>query len=115
MQAQTPPQNAAATSPTATFTPEVLNRLSKLARIAIPESELATLGREMSAIGDLISALQAVNTEGVEPLSHPLAVMGEIALALRADVASAEIDRAANMANAPETENGLFLVPKVIE
>jgi aspartyl-tRNA(Asn)/glutamyl-tRNA(Gln) amidotransferase subunit C len=97
------------------FTPDTLNRLSRLARIALPESALAPLAREMSSIGDLIDQLQAVDTAGVLPLSHPLAAIAEMPLPLRADVASADINRAANMANAPETENGLFLVPKVIE
>lgn len=93
----------------------MLQRLARLSRIAIAEGELAALGREMSAIGDLIGQLQAVDCTGVEPLSHPLSVLGEMALPLRADAANGNIDRAANIANAPQTEHGLFLVPKVIE
>jgi aspartyl-tRNA(Asn)/glutamyl-tRNA(Gln) amidotransferase subunit C len=77
----------------------------------------------MSSILTLIDQLQAVDTTGVTPLAHPLwvrdditAAMAEVASASpRPDTADADIDRDANLRNAPQTENGLFLVPKVIE
>jgi aspartyl-tRNA(Asn)/glutamyl-tRNA(Gln) amidotransferase subunit C len=97
------------------FDSTTLARLSKLARIDLPDAELARLGTEMSSISDLIDQLQAVDTKGVLPLSHPLAVIEEIAQPLRADAVTETNQREANLANAPETENGLFLVPKVIE
>jgi aspartyl-tRNA(Asn)/glutamyl-tRNA(Gln) amidotransferase subunit C len=59
--------------------------------------------------------MQAVNTEGVEPLAHPAAVLGEVALRLREDVASEPNQRDASQVSAPAVERGLFLVPKVIE
>ena len=59
--------------------------------------------------------MRAVDTTGVEPLTHPVAAIQEVALRLREDVASEPDDRAANQRSAPAVERGLFLVPKVIE
>jgi aspartyl-tRNA(Asn)/glutamyl-tRNA(Gln) amidotransferase subunit C len=59
--------------------------------------------------------MDAVNTEGVEPLAHPAAVIGEVALRLREDIASEPNQRDASQVSAPAVERGLFLVPKVIE
>jgi aspartyl-tRNA(Asn)/glutamyl-tRNA(Gln) amidotransferase subunit C len=102
------------------FSQESLTRLARLSRLDLPESQLAELGGEMSAILALIDKLQAVDTVGVTPLAYPLWVDSEIeakmgARSLRADEATAKIDRDAHLQNAPQSENGLFLVPKVIE
>jgi aspartyl-tRNA(Asn)/glutamyl-tRNA(Gln) amidotransferase subunit C len=59
--------------------------------------------------------MRAVDTTGVEPLAHPVAAIGDIALRLRDDVVSEPNNREANQRSAPEVQNGLFLVPKVIE
>ncbi len=94
-------------------------RLSQLARISLTADESAATLTQLNGIFGLIDALQAVDTEGVMPLAHPLSAVQEMALRLRDDVAtepSGNLDiRAANMANAPQAENGLFLVPKVLE
>ncbi len=97
------------------FDPITLARIANLARIDLPASHLSSLGDEMSSILSLIDQLQAVDTKGVEPLSHPLSAIAELTLRLREDRAIATSDRAACLANAPETQNGLFLVPKVLE
>jgi aspartyl-tRNA(Asn)/glutamyl-tRNA(Gln) amidotransferase subunit C len=96
------------------FDSATLNRLAKLAHLRIAPDELPSLGNEMSAIFSLIDQLQAVDTKGIAPLSHPLSAIEDMTLRLRDDIA-VPCDRDANLANAPETENGLFLVPKVIE
>ncbi|MDL2424813.1 Asp-tRNA(Asn)/Glu-tRNA(Gln) amidotransferase subunit GatC, partial [Pseudomonas sp. BAgro211] len=59
----------------------------------------------------LIDAMQAVDTHGVEPLAHPL----EATQRLRADAVTEENRREAYQAIAPAVEDGLYLVPKVIE
>jgi aspartyl-tRNA(Asn)/glutamyl-tRNA(Gln) amidotransferase subunit C len=59
--------------------------------------------------------MRAVDTSGVEPLSHPVAAVQDVALRLREDVASEPDNREANQRSAPAVERGLFLVPKVIE
>ncbi len=97
------------------FDPATLNRLATLARIDLPADHLAALGTEMTSILALIDQLQAVDTTGIAPLSHPLSVIGDMHLRLRADEATAENLRDTCFTNAPQTENGLFLVPKVIE
>jgi aspartyl-tRNA(Asn)/glutamyl-tRNA(Gln) amidotransferase subunit C len=56
-----------------------------------------------------------VDTTGVEPLSHPVAAVREVALRLREDAATEPDTREANQRSAPAVERGLFLVPKVIE
>ena len=97
------------------FDPATLSRIAKLARLDIPADALSGVGDDMSSILTLIDQLQAVDTTGVAPLSHPLSVMAEMTLNLREDTAVATIDREISLSNAPQTENGLFLVPKVIE
>jgi len=57
----------------------------------------------------------AVDTQGIEPLAHPVAAMQDIALRLREDMASEPNNREANQRSAPAVEQGLFLVPRVIE
>lgn len=97
------------------FDTATLTRIATLARIDVAAAQLSGLGDNMASILSLIDQLQAVDTAGVVPLSHPLSVMGEMALRLRPDVVTAPDLRDACFANAPQTENGLFLVPKVIE
>ena len=97
------------------FDSATLNRIAFLARIDLPADHLAALGAEMTSILSLIDQLQAVDTTGIAPLSHPLSVIGDMHLRLRADEATALDLRDISFANAPQTENGLFLVPKVIE
>ena len=97
------------------LTPDQLRRIARLARIDVSEADLARLGPELTGIFGLIEQLQAVDTTGIVPLSHPLAVIEELPLRLREDRVTEADRRDANMANAPQAENGLFLVPKVIE
>jgi aspartyl-tRNA(Asn)/glutamyl-tRNA(Gln) amidotransferase subunit C len=65
----------------------------------------------LTSVLDLVEQMQSVDTNGVEPLSHPL----EAKQRLRDDVVTEENRREAFLANAPQTEAGLFLVPKVID
>ena len=97
------------------FDPAQLARVAKLSSLNIGTDESTQLCVEMGGILGLIDTLQAVNTGGVLPLSHPLAVITELPLPLRADAATIGDERTANLANAPQSEDGLFLVPKVIE
>ena len=62
-----------------------------------------------------VERMQAVDTAGVEPLYTPLSAVQEVSLRLRDDVVTEHVDRAANQRSAPAVEDGLFLVPKVIE
>ncbi|MCB1773219.1 MAG: Asp-tRNA(Asn)/Glu-tRNA(Gln) amidotransferase subunit GatC [Gammaproteobacteria bacterium] len=86
-------------------------KIAHLARLAIDPETTASLGRELQNILDLVASMDAVDTSGVTPMAHPL----EMAQRLRQDVVSEHDQREAYQANAPAVENGLFLVPKVIE
>lgn len=85
--------------------------VARLARLKIEESELDATVSSLNSILELVDHLQAVDTEGVEPLANPL----DAAQRLRADVVSEENQREKLQANAPAAEKGLFLVPKVID
>ena len=88
-----------------------IEKLATLARIAIDESTISEVSQRLSSVLDLVDQLQAVNTEGVEAMSHPM----QATQRLREDEVTETNQREAFQAIAPETEDGLFLVPKVIE
>ncbi|HLU01002.1 MAG TPA: Asp-tRNA(Asn)/Glu-tRNA(Gln) amidotransferase subunit GatC [Burkholderiaceae bacterium] len=95
-----------------------VKRIARLARIELSPEDAAQTQKELSDILGLMARLQAVDTQGVEPMAHPLSAHQEIQLRLREDVAAptlTESERAELMANAPAQAEGLFLVPTVIE
>ena len=63
----------------------------------------------------IVEQMSAVDTSGLEPLHTPLSAIGNVELRLRPDAVTEANNREANMANAPAADEGLFLVPKVIE
>lgn len=88
-----------------------VHRIAHLARIEITDAEAnATLG-QLNGIFSLIEAMQAVDTAGVPPMAHAQ----DLPQRLREDRVTESDQRAAFQAVAPETEAGLYLVPKVIE
>jgi aspartyl-tRNA(Asn)/glutamyl-tRNA(Gln) amidotransferase subunit C len=101
------------------LTPQQITRIADLARLELSEAESARMLTQINGFFDIVEKMRAVDTSGVEPLSHPVAAFQEVALRLRDDVASEpnsrETDREANQRSAPAVERGLFLVPKVIE
>ena len=97
------------------LSPDDLKRLALLAKITLSDADVGALQTQLSGVFDLIDELQAVDTTGIEPLAHPLDVVQHMAQRLREDRVTATDQRAANMANAPAEENGLFLVPKVLD
>lgn len=88
-----------------------VRRIAMLARIEVFHDELAPVQDKLNGILGLIDEMQAVDTSGVEPMSHAL----DLAQRLREDRVTEGDRRAAYQAVAPETEAGLYLVPKVIE
>ena len=80
-----------------------------LARLQ-PE-QLDPYAKQLSDILDLVGRLSAAETEGVVPMAHPM----DMTQRLRPDVITESDRREAFQAHAPAVENGLFLVPKVIE
>jgi aspartyl-tRNA(Asn)/glutamyl-tRNA(Gln) amidotransferase subunit C len=88
-----------------------IRRLARLARIAIRPDESAELGRRLNRVLALIEEMRAVDTAGVEPMSHAL----ELVQRLRPDEVSETDRREEYQAVAPALEDGLYLVPKVLE
>ena len=88
-----------------------VEKIAHLARLGLTESEIPQTTATLNNILGLIDAMQAVDTTGIEPLAHPL----EATQRLRADTVTEQNQRDAYQAVAPAVENGLFLVPKVIE
>ncbi len=95
--------------------PEEIDRIARLARLALTAEERASMGAYLEGVFGLVEAMRAVDTTGAQPLAHPLAAVQDVALRLRDDVASEPDRRAAYQGNAPAVEDGLFLVPRVIE
>lgn len=95
-----------------------ITRLARLAGLRLEPGEQARVQQEFTRILGLIEQLQAVDTQGMEPMAHPLAAHQDISLRLREDVATPAHtieERNAYLANAPAAHDGLFLVPTVIE
>ncbi len=93
------------------LTLEQVKRIAHLARIEISDAEALTTQGHLNGIFQLIEEMQAVDTRGVEPMAHAQ----DVSQRLRADAVTEGDRRAAYQAVAPETEAGLYLVPKVIE
>jgi aspartyl-tRNA(Asn)/glutamyl-tRNA(Gln) amidotransferase subunit C len=92
-----------------------IEKIAALSRLTLAPDQVPVLEQQLNNIMGLADRLGAENTEGVEPLAHPLSLILPIALRLRDDVVTETDQRAANMSNAPAAQDGLFLVPKVIE
>ena len=89
---------------------EVL-RIAQLARIGISDAEARAVQTQLNDIFELIGQMQKVNTDGTEPMSHGQ----DLKLRLRDDVVTERDRREQFLSLAPEREQGLYLVPKVIE
>ena len=90
---------------------EEIQRIARLARIELAVPEAEALGRDMNDILALVEQLSAVDTRGIEPMSHPQ----EMAQRLRDDAVTEGDPRELFQSLAPQVEDGLYLVPKVIE
>ena len=88
-----------------------IEKIAHLARLHINESETAEVTTRITDILALIDQMQSVDTEGVEPLAHPL----DLEQRLRADAITEENQRDRLQKLAPASEDGLYLVPKVLD
>ena len=93
------------------FSLDQIRRLADLARLELPDSAAAAMQQELNGIFALVDQMSAVDVADVEPMSHPQAA----AQRLRDDVVTETDQREAFQAIAPQVEDGLYLVPKVIE
>lgn len=93
-----------------------VKRLARLAQLDLNEDQAAKTLDKLNGIFALVEELRAADTSGVEPLSHPIAAhQDDIALRLREDDATEPNCRDDYQKVAPDTQDGLYLVPKVIE
>jgi len=86
-------------------------RIAHLARIEIGAAERGAMLAQLNDIFAMIEKMQKIDTTGVAPMAHPLGGSQR----LREDRVTATEARAENMKNAPEAQDGLFLVPRVVE
>jgi aspartyl-tRNA(Asn)/glutamyl-tRNA(Gln) amidotransferase subunit C len=96
------------------LTPADVSRIAHLARLELQAAESDAMLGQLNGFFRIVEQMSAVDTRGIEPLYTPLAVH-EAALRLRDDVVTEGDRRAAHQASAPAVEDGLYLVPKVIE
>jgi aspartyl-tRNA(Asn)/glutamyl-tRNA(Gln) amidotransferase subunit C len=90
---------------------EQIARIAELARLELAPAEAAALQQELNGILAMVDAMNAVDTEGVEPMSHPQEAMQR----LREDRVTERDERALFQSIAPAVEDGLYVVPRVIE
>jgi aspartyl-tRNA(Asn)/glutamyl-tRNA(Gln) amidotransferase subunit C len=90
---------------------ELVRRVARLARIAEPEARLEPLAREINGILGWIEQLNEVDVEGVEPMATAV----HATQPLRDDVVTDGGDPARVLGNAPKSDDGFFVVPKVVE
>ena len=88
-----------------------IEKIATLSRLKVSDEEAVELSGRLGDILAMVDTMQAVDTSGIEPMANPL----DATQRLRSDVVSETNMRERFQAIAPATENGLFLVPKVIE
>ncbi len=90
---------------------EEILKVASLSRLAIDDETASEYAQDISKILTMMDTLAEVDTDNVKPLSN----VHDAYQVLRADKANPAIDRELNMSNAPARQDGLFLVPQVIE
>jgi aspartyl-tRNA(Asn)/glutamyl-tRNA(Gln) amidotransferase subunit C len=93
------------------LTLEDVKRIAHLARIEITDEEAAATRKQLNEIFRLIERMQAVDTAGIRPMAHA----SDVSQRLRTDAVTEDDQHALFQSVAPLVENGLYLVPKVIE
>lgn len=93
------------------LSPDEVKKIAFLARLSIKEENIEQYSQDLSSIFGLVEQMNAAETDDIEPMSHPQHAMQR----LRDDVVTETNQREKLMGNAPLTEAGLFLVPKVLD
>ncbi|MCZ2723021.1 Asp-tRNA(Asn)/Glu-tRNA(Gln) amidotransferase subunit GatC [Marinomonas sp. 15G1-11] len=88
-----------------------VQKIAHLARLSLSDNESEQYQESISSVLTLVEQMQSVNTDGVEPLCNPL----EMTQRLREDAVTESNQRDSYLAIAPQSENGLYLVPQVID
>lgn len=85
--------------------------LARLARLSLDETATTKAEQDLHNIIAMIDVMQAIDTAGVEPMAHPL----DATQRLREDQVTEVVDAAEFQATAPSTQDGYYLVPRVVE
>lgn len=88
-----------------------VRKVARLARIAVPEERLEPMAKELNGILAWIEQLNEVDVAGVDPMTTPVAMQ----LPMREDIVTDGGKQDQVLANAPKSEEGFFVVPKVVE
>ena len=97
------------------LTPDDVSRIALLARLELSMAEHAAMHEQLNGFFGIVERMSAVDTSGIEPLFTPLSAVHAAALRLRDDAVTEDDQRALNQNSAPAVQDGLFLVPKVVE
>jgi len=97
------------------LTPLDVSRIALLARLELQDGEAHAMLAQLNGFFSIVERMSAVDTRGVEPLYTPLSAVQAVELRLRDDAVTETDQRELNQRSAPQVEDGLFLVPKVIE
>jgi aspartyl-tRNA(Asn)/glutamyl-tRNA(Gln) amidotransferase subunit C len=97
------------------LSPQDVSRIAHLARLELIPTEAQAMLQQLNGFFGIVERMGAVDTSGVEPLYTPLSAAQPVHLRLRDDVVTERNERDDNQRSAPCVEDGLFLVPKVIE
>ena len=90
---------------------KILDNISSLSKIRIDEEIKSDLVKDLESILEMVEEMNKIDTSGIEPMSHPL----EEANNLRKDIAIKKIKRDKYQKSAPQTDDGFYLTPKVVE
>ena len=93
------------------LTPEQIKQVAQLARLELKPEKAGAYAQQLSNIMALVDQLSKADTDKVKEMAHPL----DMSQRLRPDAVTAPDQRAAFQAHAPAVQDGLYLVPKVIE
>ncbi|NKB64808.1 MAG: Asp-tRNA(Asn)/Glu-tRNA(Gln) amidotransferase subunit GatC [Gammaproteobacteria bacterium] len=93
------------------ITPSDINHIARLARLRTDDEKSEFYATQLTRIMDLVEQMNQIDTDGIEPMSHPQ----DAALRLRADLVTKTDQRENYQSIAPDAERGFYLVPKVIE
>jgi aspartyl-tRNA(Asn)/glutamyl-tRNA(Gln) amidotransferase subunit C len=97
------------------LTPSDVSRIALLARLELSPTEQAAMLSQLNGFFDIVEKMRAVDTTAVTPLYTPLSAIAEVELRLREDAVTESNQRELNQRSAPALEEGLYLVPRVIE
>ena len=97
------------------LTPADVSRIAHLARLELRPDESAAMLSQLNGFFSIVEQMSAVDCGDVEPLYTPLSAVQQVRARLREDVVTEDDERAANQRSAPLVEDGLYLVPRVIE